>query len=67
VHILLSVGFIKAAGTSAEEFWNATASPRVVTDYKLSFAASLLAASINAVFGLIPARAWTAKRQGRQF
>jgi sulfate transport system permease protein len=53
VLIPLAAVFIKAAGMSAEEFWNAIASPRVVASYKLSFGASLLAASINAVFGLI--------------
>lgn len=34
-------------------FWSAVSSPRVVASYKLSFGASLLAALINAVFGLL--------------
>jgi len=36
-----------------EAFWAAVSSPRVVASYQLSFAASLLAAAINVVFGLI--------------
>jgi sulfate transport system permease protein len=36
-----------------QEFWQAVSSPRVVASYKLTFGASLLAAAINAVFGLM--------------
>ena len=36
-----------------EAFWAAVSSPRVVASYQLSFGASLLAAAINVVFGLI--------------
>ena len=36
-----------------ESFWTAVGSPRVVASYQLSFGASLLAAGINVVFGLI--------------
>jgi sulfate transport system permease protein len=53
VLIPLSAVFIKTAGMSGAEFWNAVASPRVVASYKLSFGAALLAAFINAVFGLV--------------
>lgn len=53
VLIPLSAVFIKTAGMTLDEFWAAVASPRVVASYKLSFGASLLAAAINAVFGLI--------------
>ncbi|MGQ0674344.1 MAG: sulfate ABC transporter permease subunit CysT [Hyphomicrobium sp.] len=53
VLIPLSAVFIKTAGMSFDQFWAAVASPRVVASYKLSFGASLLAASINAVFGLV--------------
>jgi sulfate transport system permease protein len=53
VLIPLSAIFIKAAGMTAKEFWEAISSPRVVASYQLSFGAALLAASINAVFGLI--------------
>lgn len=34
-------------------FWSAVSSPRVVASYQLSFGASLLAALINSVFGLL--------------
>lgn len=34
-------------------FWTAVSNPRVVASYQLSFGASLLAAAINVVFGLI--------------
>jgi sulfate transport system permease protein len=53
VLIPLSAVFIKTAGMNGAEFWNAVASPRVIASYKLSFGAALLAASINAVFGLV--------------
>jgi sulfate transport system permease protein len=36
-----------------DAFWAAVSSPRVVASYQLSFGASLLAAAINVVFGLI--------------
>ncbi|MDO9384186.1 MAG: sulfate ABC transporter permease subunit CysT [Hyphomicrobiaceae bacterium] len=45
--------FAKAATFTAAEFWNVVTSPRVVASYKLSFGASLLAASINVVFGFM--------------
>jgi len=53
VLIPLSAVFIKAAGMTYQEFLDAVTDPRVVASYKLSFGASLLAAAINAVFGLI--------------
>jgi sulfate transport system permease protein len=53
VLIPLSAVFIKAATMTSQEFWRAVASPRVVASYKLTFGASLLAAAINAVFGLL--------------
>jgi sulfate/thiosulfate transport system permease protein len=53
VLIPLAAVFIKTAGMSAEDFWKAVASPRVIASYKLSFGASLLAAAINAFFGLL--------------
>ncbi len=37
------------------QFWDAVTAPRVVASYKLTFGASLLAAAINSVFGLIVA------------
>ncbi len=53
VLVPLSAVFIKTAGMTLDEFWQAVASPRVVASYKLSFGASLLAAAINTVFGLL--------------
>ncbi|RUO99636.1 sulfate ABC transporter permease subunit CysT [Hyphomicrobium sp.] len=53
VLIPLSAVFFKTASMTPEQFWQAVASPRVVASYKLTFGASLLAAAINAVFGLL--------------
>lgn len=53
VLIPLSAVFAKTAGMDWEAFWRAVASPRVVASYELSFGVSLLAAAINAVFGLL--------------
>ncbi|WP_409562321.1 sulfate ABC transporter permease subunit CysT [Hyphomicrobium sp. MC8b] len=53
VLIPLSAVFFKTATMSWGEFWSAVAAPRVVASYKLTFGASLLAALINAVFGLL--------------
>ena len=52
VLIPLAAVFIKTTELSWEQFWNVVSSPRVVASYKLSFGASLLAAAINAVFGM---------------
>ena len=41
------------------EFWHVATAPRVVASYRLSFGASLLAAAINVVFGLL--LAWSAR------
>lgn len=53
VLIPLSAVFLKSATMTSQEFWNAVSSPRVIASYKLTFGASLLAACINAVFGLL--------------
>jgi sulfate transport system permease protein len=53
VLIPLSAVFLKTATLSWDEFWAVISAPRVVASYKLSFGASLLAAGINAVFGLL--------------
>ena len=53
VLIPLSAVFFKAAQMTPGEFWAAVTAPRVVASYKLSFGASLLAAAINVVFGLV--------------
>jgi sulfate transport system permease protein len=53
VLIPLSAAFIRAASLSWEQFWGVVTTPRVMASYQLTFGASLIAASINAVFGLI--------------
>jgi sulfate transport system permease protein len=53
VLIPLSSVFILSAGMGWERFIEAATTPRVVASYQLSFGASLLAAAINVVFGLI--------------
>ena len=53
VLIPLAAVFLKTATLTFEEFWNVVSAERVVASYKLSFGASLLAAAINAVFGLL--------------
>jgi sulfate/thiosulfate transport system permease protein len=45
--------FVKTASLSLEQFWSTVSAPRVLASYRLSFGASLLAAAINAVFGLM--------------
>lgn len=59
VLVPLSAVFIKAGGMSWADFTAAVASPRVVASYKLTFGASLIAAAINVVFGLLLAWAIT--------
>jgi len=60
VLIPLSAVFIKSAGHGFDAFWAAATAPRVIASYKLSFGASLLAAFINLLFGLI--LAWSLVR-----
>jgi sulfate transport system permease protein len=55
VLIPLSAAFIKTAELSFAEFWQIVTAPRVMASYKLTFGASLIGASINAVFGLLTA------------
>lgn len=55
VLIPLSATFLKTSGLGWEGFWNAVTTPRVIASYKLTFGASLIAASINAVMGLLVA------------
>jgi sulfate transport system permease protein len=45
----------KAASFSWDALWSATTAPRVLASYRLSFGASLAAALVNAVFGLVVA------------
>ncbi len=60
VLIPLSAVFIKTTELGLAEFWSTVTAPRVVATYKLTFGASLLAALINAVFGLL--LAWSLVR-----
>jgi sulfate transport system permease protein len=60
VLIPLAALVFKTAGLSWNEFWITVTNPRVVASYKLTFGASLAAATINAVFGFIVA--WTLVR-----
>jgi sulfate transport system permease protein len=55
VLIPLAAAFLKAAGLGWSDFWSAVTAPRVLASYRLSFGVSLLAASVNAVFGFIVA------------
>lgn len=49
----LSAAFMKTATMTWPAFWDAVTSPRVLASYRLTFSASLAAAGLNAVFGLI--------------
>ena len=60
VLIPLSAVFLKTATMSPAALWETISAPRVVATYKLSFGASLLAASVNVVFGLM--LAWSLVR-----
>jgi len=60
VLIPLSAVFFKTGTLGWDRFWQVVTEPRVVASYKLSFGASLLAAAINAVFGLL--LAWSLVR-----
>lgn len=59
---------LKAASLPFGEFWRIATEPRALASYRLTFGASLLAATINAIFGLIVA--WSLVRYrfpGRRF
>jgi len=60
VLVPLSAVFLKTASLSFEAFWQIVTAPRVLASYQLSFGASLAAAAINTVFGLL--LAWTLVR-----
>jgi len=55
VLIPLSALVFKTLGMTWPQFWEAVSSPRVLASYRLTFGASLIAASVNAVFGLLVA------------
>lgn len=64
----LSTTFVLSAKLSWEEFWNTVSDPRVVASYRLTFSTSLMAALLNAGFGLLVA--WVLVRYrfpGRRF
>jgi sulfate transport system permease protein len=60
VLVPLAAVLLKTATLSWPQFWAIVTAPRAVASYKLSFGASLLAAAINAVFGLM--LAWSLVR-----
>jgi sulfate/thiosulfate transport system permease protein len=53
VLIPLSAVFLKSASLSWDHLWAIVTAPRVLASFRLSFGASLLAAGINGLFGLI--------------
>jgi sulfate transport system permease protein len=55
VLVPLAAAFLKTATMSWPAFWSAVTSPRVLASYRLSFGASLAAAGIDALFGLVVA------------
>ena len=55
VLIPLSAAFLRTTELTWPQFVETVTSPRVVASYKLTFGASLLAAVVNAVFGLLVA------------
>jgi len=55
VLIPLSAAFLKTFALTWSQFLDAVGTPRVVASYQLTFGASLLAALVNAIFGLIMA------------
>ncbi len=55
VLIPLSALVFKTFTLSWEQFWLAVTSPRVLASYRLTFGASLIAAGVNVVFGLLVA------------
>lgn len=53
VLIPLSAVFFETSSMGWNAFWNTVTNPRIVATYRLSFGAALLAAAINAFFGLL--------------
>lgn len=60
VLIPLSATFLKTASLTWNQFWHVISAPRALASYRLSFAASAIAAFINLVFGLLVA--WVLER-----
>lgn len=68
VLVPLSAAFLRTTSLTWPAFVDVVTSPRVVASYKLTFGSSLLAATVNAVFGLLVA--WVLVRYeffGRRF
>ncbi|MBI3302625.1 MAG: sulfate ABC transporter permease subunit CysT [Deltaproteobacteria bacterium] len=55
VLIPLAALFLRTTTLSWEQFWATVSAPRVLASYRLSFGAALIAALINALFGLVVA------------
>jgi sulfate/thiosulfate transport system permease protein len=55
VLIPLSATFLKASTLTWPRFWHVISDPRALASYRITFGASLIAASINLVFGLLVA------------
>jgi sulfate transport system permease protein len=55
VLIPLSAVFVRSFGSGWRHFWEVVTAPRVLASLELSFGASMLAAMINLIFGLIVA------------
>ena len=55
VLIPLAMIFLKTSTLGARQLWDVVSSPRALASYKLSFGASIIAASINAIFGVLVA------------
>lgn len=60
VLVPLAALIMRAASLPLEDFWRIATEPRALASYRLTFGASLIAASLNAVFGFIIA--WTLVR-----
>jgi sulfate transport system permease protein len=60
VLIPLSALFLRSTSLSPAEFWRVVTDPRAVASYRVTFGTSLVAASVNAVFGFI--LAWSLVR-----
>lgn len=60
VLIPLSMVFFKTSTMGWERFWTVVTEPRVMASYRITFGAALIAASINAFFGLLVA--WVLER-----
>ncbi len=51
----LSAMFLKTSALSWHEFWHIVTSARAMASYRLSFGGSLIAASVNLIFGMLVA------------